>query len=44
VVLLEARLQAAQDLDRLLDRRLGDVDLLEAARSAWSFSKMPRNS
>ena len=29
---LEAVLQAAQDLDRLLDRRLGHVDLLEAAR------------
>jgi hypothetical protein len=32
VVALEAVLQAAQDLHRLLDRRLGDVDLLEAAR------------
>src|SRR5678815_4934451 len=32
VVLLEARLQALQDLDRLLDRRLDHVDLLEAPR------------
>ena len=32
VVLLEARLQALQDLDRLGDRRLGHVDLLEAPR------------
>ena len=32
VMLLEARLQALQDLDRLLDRRLDDVDLLEAPR------------
>ena len=32
VVLLEARLQALQDLDGLLDRRLDDVDLLEAPR------------
>ena len=32
VVRLEARLQAAQDLDGLLDRRLVHVDLLEAAR------------
>jgi len=30
VVLLEARLQALQDLDRLLDRGLGHIDLLEA--------------
>ncbi len=32
VVLLEAALQALQDLDRLLDRRLDDVDLLEPPR------------
>ena len=32
VVLLEARLQALQDLDRLGDRRLRHVDLLEAPR------------
>ncbi|ABA48459.1 200 kDa antigen p200, putative [Burkholderia pseudomallei 1710b] len=32
VMLLEARLQAAQDRDRLLDARLGHVDLLEAPR------------
>ncbi len=32
VVLLEARLQALQDLDGLGDRRLGHVDLLEAPR------------
>src|SRR5438046_2381006 len=32
VVRLETRLQAAQDCDCLLDRRLGDVDLLEAPR------------
>ena len=31
-MLLEARLQAAQDLDRLGDRRLRHVDLLEAPR------------
>ena len=30
VVLFEARLQAFENLDRLLDRRLDDVDLLEA--------------
>ena len=32
VVLLEARLQPLQDLDRLVDRRLDHVDLLEAPR------------
>ena len=32
MVLLEARLQALQDLDRLLDGRLHDIDLLEAPR------------
>jgi len=32
VVRLEARFQAAQDRDRLLDRGLGHVDLLEAPR------------
>src|SRR6185437_12740079 len=32
VMLLEARLQALQDLDRLGNRRLGHVDLLEAPR------------
>ena len=32
VVFLEARLEAAQDLHRLLDGRLVDVDLLEATR------------
>ncbi len=32
VVLLEAGLQALEDLDRLLHRRLDDVDLLEAPR------------
>ncbi len=32
VVLLEARLQALEDFDRLLDRGLDDVDLLEAPR------------
>ena len=32
VMLLEARAQAPQDLDRLSDRRLDDVDLLEAPR------------
>src|SRR5439155_3308648 len=32
VVCLEARFQAAQYRDRLLDRGLGDVDLLEAPR------------
>ena len=32
VVLLELAAQPAQDLDRLLDRRLDDVDLLEAPR------------
>jgi hypothetical protein len=31
VELLEIRLQALQDLDGVLDRRLVDVDLLEAA-------------
>ena len=32
VMLLEAALEAAQDLDGLVDGRLGDVDLLEAPR------------
>src|SRR6185436_14691472 len=32
VMLLVARLEALQDLVRLVDRRLGDLDLLEAAR------------
>jgi hypothetical protein len=32
VVLLEAALQALEDLDRLLDRGLDHVDLLEAPR------------
>ena len=32
VVLFEARLQPLEDLHRLLDRRLGHIDLLEAAR------------
>ena len=32
VVLLEARLQTLQDVDRFLHRRLNDVDLLEATR------------
>src|SRR5207302_2903005 len=31
VVALVVRLEAAQNLDRILDRRLVDVDLLEAA-------------
>ena len=34
VMLLEIGLQALQDLDRVLDRRLVDVDLLEPARPA----------
>src|SRR4030095_2554397 len=32
VMLLEARLEPLQDLDRLRNRRLGNVDLLEAPR------------
>src|SRR6185295_16960195 len=32
VVLLEARAQPTQDLDRFGNRRLDDIDLLEAAR------------
>jgi hypothetical protein len=38
------RLQALEDLDRLLDRGLDHVDLLEAPRQGASFSKMPRYS
>jgi hypothetical protein len=34
VVLLEARLEALEDLDGLIDRRLDHVDLLEATRQA----------
>ena len=35
---LELRLQSTQNLHRLADGRLDHVDLLEAARSALSFS------
>ena len=44
VVLLEARLQALEDLDGLLDRGLGHVDLLETPRQRRVLSKMPRYS
>ncbi len=37
MVRLEARFQAAQDRDRLFDRRLGHVDLLEAPRQRVIF-------
>jgi hypothetical protein len=43
-MLLEAGAQAGDDLDRILDRRLVDVDLLEAPEQRRSFSKWLRNS
>ena len=41
-MLLEAALEAAQDLDGLSHRRLDDIDLLETPSQRVSFSKMPR--
>jgi hypothetical protein len=44
VMLLEARLQPAQDRDRLLDGRLDTSTFWKRRDSAASFSKMPRYS
>jgi hypothetical protein len=44
VVRLVALLQAAQDRDRVADRRLADEDRLEARSSAASFSMCLRYS